>query len=118
MTEIEKQEIIAEIENRIIEKMKGKCIKEDTQSALSEPRNKWFKNQISKGNGSPMMEQFGTVAYWQTWENIRKLTCLICGVGYVRQLDGNMEADKVAEKLCQFVYDLRKEKTESEDKPW
>ena len=115
MTDLEKKEIIEEVKADIIESLKGKCIKEDTQKALKEPRNKWFKNQISKGNTSPMMEQFGVVAYWQVWENIRKLTCLICGVGYVRQLDGDMNASDIAEKLCHFVFNLRLDKVESEE---
>ena len=113
MTDQEKKEIIAEVESSIMEKMKGKCIKEDTQSALSIPRNKWFSHGVR--SQSPMHKEFGNYAYWQVWENIRKLTCLICGVGYCRQLVGNEDAEEIAEKICQFIYDLRKEKLESED---
>jgi len=113
MTDQEKKEIIAEVESSIMEKMKGKCIKEDTQSALSTPRNKWFSH-INKP--SLMHKEFGNYAYWQVWENVRKLTCLICGVGYCRQLVGNEDAEEIAEKMCQFVYDLRKEKLESEER--
>lgn len=113
MTEKEKSEIILEVKASIMEEMKGKCIKEDTQSALAAPRNKWFVRSTSKDNPSPMYKIFGTYAYWQVWENIRKLTCLICGVGYCRQLNGNMKADEIADKICEFIYNLRDEQVNS-----
>lgn len=43
----------------------------------------------------------------QVWETIRKLTCVVCGKQYVRQLANVENVDEIAEKLCQFVYDLK-----------
>lgn len=43
---------------------------------------------------------------WQVWEIIRKLTCVVCGKQYVRHLAEVENADEIAEKICQFVYDL------------
>jgi hypothetical protein len=101
-----KQEIIDEIE----EKFKGIAIREDTQGVLSGPRNKWFRDvdNTTKRKQSLMYEAFGPVTYWMVWELIRKLTCIICGCGYVRQLSNREQANEVAELLCQNVYELRK----------
>lgn len=115
MNEQEKQEIIAEVEASIMEKMKGRVIREDTQAVLSKARHKWFKYSVSKKSAdSPMYAVFGTYTYWAVWEMIRKLVCFICGVGYVRNLENKADADEIADKLCQFVYDLRVEQLNQE----
>lgn len=108
MTEQEKTEILDELEKRIEQKYKGCLSKEDTQSVLKEAREKWFKYDSLRGKkDSPMHKVFGNIIYWQVWELIRKLTCIICGRQYVRHLAGVKDADEVAEKLCQFIYDLK-----------
>lgn len=108
MTEQEKNEIIEEVEKRLEQKYKGCLSREDTQSVLKQAREKWFtRNPLSNKPDSPMHKAFGNIIYWQVWELIRKLTCIICGKQYVRHLSGCKEAEEVAEKLCQFVYDLK-----------
>jgi hypothetical protein len=114
MTEQEKQEIVSEVEKQIMSKMKGSLVKEDTQSVLSEPRDKWFRKGTARYSGSLMYNVFGSYIYWCVWEIIRKLTCYICGTGYVRNLQGNEKAAEIAEKLCQTVYDLRTEYTDEQ----
>lgn len=110
MTEQEKAEIIAELEKRIDQKYKGCLTREDTQSVLKEAREKWFNNPRSGINrDSPMHRVFGNIIYWQVWELIRKLTCIICGCQYVRHLSGNPRADEVADKICKFIYELKTE---------
>lgn len=105
-----KQEILAELEERF----KGVAIREDVQGVLAEVRDKWFRDATG-GNpyyGSTMYQLFGSITYWKVWETIRKLVCLICGCGYVRQLGYIKDREKVnriAEILCQIVYDLRKD---------
>ena len=112
MTEQEKNEILDELEKRIDQKYKGCLSKEDTQSVLKQAREKWFQKPIKGSLGvreSLMHKLFGNIIYWQVWELIRKLTCIICGCQYVRHLAGCDYAEEVAEKLCQTVYDLKKE---------
>lgn len=110
MTEQEKNEILDELEKRIEQKYKGCLSKEDTQSVLKQVRDKWFTRDLyGKRQESPMHKAFGNIIYWQVWELIRKLTCIICGRQYVRHLAGCEYAEKVAEKLCQFIYDLKAE---------
>lgn len=115
MTEQEKNEIIEEVEKRLEKKYKGCLSREDTQSVLKNVREKWFSHDAIRGKDSPMHKIFGNIIYWQVWELIRKLTCIICGSQYVRHLSGCDYAEEVAEKLCQAVYDL---KTEYEGRAW
>lgn len=111
MTEKEKAEILEELEKRIDQKYKGCLSKEDTQVVLKNVREKWFHNPSKGWNhlDTPMHKMFGNIIYWQVWELIRKLTCIICGRQYVRHLVGCEYAEDIAEKLCQFVYDLKVE---------
>ena len=115
MTEQEKVEILNELEERLVSKYKGCLTREDTQSVLKQPREKWFRNDTKYSNNSLMSEAFGSsIIAWQVWETIRKLTCVVCGKQYVRHLGDVPNADVVAEKICQFVYDLKTEQREKE----
>ena len=117
MTDIEKQEIIAEVEASVMAKVDKKYGREDTQSVLKAPREKWFGNSDTRYKTCPpMREAFGTFIDYQVWEIIRRLTCLIMGRKYVRQLSGDAKAEEVAERICQFVYDLRNEIREKNEK--
>ena len=116
MTEQEKAEILDELEKRMDKKYKGCLSKEDTQVVLKNVREKWFHDPKERSNwDKPMHKLFGNIIYWQVWELIRKMTCIICGCQYVRHLSGCPYAEEVAEKLCQCVFDL---KTEYAGKPW
>lgn len=88
----------------------------DVATVLKEPREKWFKDENGHGSNSIMSEAFGSsIIAWQVWETIRKLTCVVCGKQYVRHLKEEDNADEVAEKICQFVYDLKMEFKKQED---
>ncbi|MCI5919033.1 MAG: hypothetical protein MRZ75_06920 [Roseburia sp.] len=108
MTEQEKKELLDELEKRMDEKYKGCLTREDVATTLKAPREKWFRDENGNGRYSLMADAFdSTIISWQVWETIRKLTCVICGKQYVRQLANVENADEIAEKLCQFVYDLK-----------
>lgn len=116
MTEQEKKELLDELEKRIDKKYKGCLSREDTQSVLKAPREKWFRDN-NGGNSSLMSEAFdSTIISWKVWETIRRLTCVVCGKQYVRQIANIENADEIAEKICQFVYDLKMEFKDQEDK--
>jgi hypothetical protein len=107
MSEEEKKEILDELEKRFDEKYKGILTKEDVYTVLKEPRNKWFRDDSGNGHDSLMTIAFGSsIVAWQMWEEIRKLTCRICGKSYVRQLEDSDNAEEVAERLCELVYKL------------
>ena len=57
---IEKQEIIAEVEASVMAKVDKKYGREDTQSVLKAPREKWFGNSDTRYKTCPpMREAFG-----------------------------------------------------------
>lgn len=120
MTEQEKTEIIEELEARFCEKYKGILSREDVATTLSEPRNKWFKDpdirSASIAKESPMVEALGNCfVAWQVWDEIRKLTCRICGKSYVRQLTATDKADEVAEEICALVHKLAMDRRQTQE---
>lgn len=117
MTEQEKTEILDELEQRFEQKYKGIITREDTQKQLSEPREKWFRDAHRGGHDSLMTQALdnNSIVAWAVWEKIRTLTCYICGVSYVRQLKDEWNADEVAERLCQTVYDLAMERRANDE---
>ena len=52
----------------------------------------------------------------EAWEAIRKLTCAVCGVRKVRELKNVEKSPVVAEKICQYIYDLAVEFKEGKDR--
>lgn len=117
MTEQEKKELLDELEKRIDEKYKGCLTGEDVATTLKVPREKWFRDENGNGRNSLMTDAFdSSIISWQVWEKIRKLTCAVCGKQYVRHLANVENADEIAEKLCQFVYDLKMDFKKQEDK--
>lgn len=117
MSEDEKKALLDELEKRFEEKYKGCLTREDVFKPLKEPREKWFRDENGGGGNSLMSEAFGSsIIAWQVWETIRKLTCVICGKQYVRQIAGIEGASEIAEKICQYIYDLAMEfKEEKKD---
>ena len=67
------------------------------------------KSLMGEAVGSGVMAQ-------EAWEAIRKLTCAVCGVRKVRELKTVEESPVVAEKICQYIYDMAMEfKEEKKD---
>lgn len=105
LSEVEKEKLLNELEQRFERRYKGILSGEDTQSVLREPREKWFRDEDGGGHKSMMTQAIGnSVVAWSMWEDIRRLTCRICGKSYVRQLTPEDHADEVAEKLCALIY--------------
>lgn len=103
MTEQEKKELLDELEKRMDEKYKGCLTREDVATTLKVPREKWFRDENGNGRYSLMADAFdSTIISWQVWETIRKLTCVVCGKQYVRQLANVENADEIAEKLADY----------------
>ena len=116
MTEQEKTEILDELEKRIDKKYKGCLTKESVGLVLKEAREKWFEGDHRYSNSSFMSNAFGSsLIAWQVWELIRKLTCIVCGKQYVRHLEYVPYAEEVAEKICQFIHDLKMEYKEGDN---
>lgn len=117
MNEDEKKALLDELEKRFEEKYKGCLTREAVSTPLKEPREKWFNGASGGGAGSLMAEAFdSSIIAWQVWETIRKLTCVICGKQYVRQIAEIEEAPEIAEKICQYIYDLKMEFKEGKNR--
>ncbi len=119
MTRDEKEQLKQEIICALSEKYSGVTIVENIPAVLSGPREKWFRAEQShcgkKYYDSIMSNSFGSTAVaWKTWEIIRKLTCTICNVGRVSNLEDTKIANEIAEELCQKIYELRKKYMEVE----
>ncbi len=108
MTEKEKKEILELIDSHLNGKLPEK--REETFSAFAPTRSKWFRDVHGTGYKSMMNEVIGNAKdSWVVWESIRKITCKIMGVAYVRQLRDVDTANRIADKICQCVYDCAKE---------
>lgn len=106
MNDQEKAELKAEIINELREAGMLKDPSTQKRSVLKEPYDKWFnprsENEMSKAFMFPNDK-------CKVWESVRRLVCLIVGANNVMQIKSAEEATEICEKLCQFVYDLRKE---------
>ncbi len=103
MTDAEKKEIVqavlAEINN---------APKPVTARGLTPTHEKWFRDENGCASTSLMGKAFngnGPRAY-SIWELTRRATCAICGAQYVNQLKDTEDANMVADKICQTIYDL------------
>lgn len=106
MTEQEKQEIISEIKKYFREQ----GMTANAYNCLDDVRSKWFRERRRGDEDSPFEKAFdSTNAALRVWENIRRLTCIMCGKTHVTELRNDPYAEEICEKLCQFVYDLKME---------
>ena len=104
ITKAEKLEILDELEKRLDGRLKKIPEREVSGRILKAPREKWFSDGEGYCGTSLMGEAFGSGP--TAWEAIRKLTCAVCGVRKVRELKTVEESPVVAEKICQYIYDL------------
>lgn len=109
MTEQEKNEILDELEKRM-EKKIG-CVERPKRDLLRIVRKKWFDD----GKDSPMGKAFSEYPE-NIWECIRRLTVKICNKKRVIYLEESDNADEIAERICQFIYDLKVEVKEDSKK--
>lgn len=115
ITEQEKQELLNELEKRMDGRVKRRPAREASGTVLKKAREKWFENELDRHSLMADAIGDGYIA-WQVWDAIRKLTCVVCGRKYVRQLSGIEEAPEIAEKICQYIYDLAVEFKEGKGK--
>jgi len=123
MTEQEKQQLKAELMKEIISEINNRNLKakDTTSTALATVREKWFRcdNKKNRYTGSIMAKVFDTIdssAMHRVWELSHKLTCYICGEKRINDLKDTEFANYAADKLCQTIYNLRKEYIEKANK--
>ena len=86
MTEQERAELKAELMKELTEEISAKKQSQESAKALQPVLDKWC-------NG----------------ENIRRITCNIMNVSYVRDINDVEKAQKIADRLCEVIVELAKE---------
>ena len=112
MTEQERAELKAELMKEIREEMNTIRINGESAKALQPVLDKWCNGECRHGNRGrhgPLIEAMPTYKGWNTWEHIRRITCNIMNVSYVRDIKDVDKARKIADKLCEVVVELAKE---------
>lgn len=96
ITEEERAEIIAAIKREMF-------IDRENKNCLKPTLDKWCNTPDVYT--SRMREAFSGdgVEEGAAWECIRKLTCKIMGVSYIRQINDTKMANEVADELCEVV---------------
>lgn len=105
MTAEEKNEIVEEIKEELF----ANIIKKESNSALKPTIDKWRKDPDVYTSKMRKAFDGDGIADYTVWECIRKITCKIMGVSYVRQIKERDMANSVADKLCEIVCELAKE---------
>ncbi len=112
MTEKERAILIDELAEEVIKRIGGN--KQVTPRALFRVHDKWFRDDNGASYKSKMTQALGDPSKgWAIWELVRRATCVICGVQYVRQLKDPDKANEVADTICQLIYDLAVKERES-----
>lgn len=114
MTDQEKQQLKDELMKEVLSELNRLEDKDHSKQALQEVREKWFKgkkmNRLSTFTYESTMEKaFGKYIPWKVWDEVRRITCRICGAGRLTNLADTTFANYAADKLCQTIYDLRVE---------
>lgn len=112
MTEYERAALKAELMQEIREEMSSMKGNSESAKALQPVLDKWCNGENRYGHHGrrgPLIEAMPTYKGWNTWDHIRRLTCNIMNVSYVRDIKDVDRARRIAEKLCEVVVELVKE---------
>jgi hypothetical protein len=100
--EIDIEKLKAELKAQIIHEITMKDLKTSNKDITiwDKTREKYKK---------PLREKFGGNTYYVLWESIRRTSCLICGIRYVRDMSPILEekAAIVAAHLCEMALEDR-----------
>ena len=104
MTDQELTVIKADIKAEVLKEITGAGYQTSgtKMGVYDEVRNRYQK---------PLYETFGVYHYDQVWQLIRRLSCYMSGVKYVRDLSPSREfkAAEIAETLCKMAIEKKEE---------
>ena len=100
MSKEEIEKLKADIKAEILKDITGKPLKHDRNGVFDKVRDE-YKEALHKA--------YGTYHYDQVWQAIRKLSCYMSGVNYVRELSPSSEfkAAEVAKILLEMAINAR-----------
>lgn len=102
MTKEEIEQLKADIKAEVIKELTGK----DAVIPVSE---KGLYNRVRNKYKDKLYQVYGVYHYAQVWDHIRRLSCYMAGVKYIRELTPSSEivAADYAEKLCIMALESR-----------
>lgn len=114
MTEQERAELKAELLQEIKAELRAKSTNGASSKVLQPVYDKWCNGENRHGfhgEFGPLIEALPQYKGWQTWDYVRRLTCNIMRVSYLRDIrERDVErARNVADKLCELITQLAKE---------
>lgn len=112
MTEQERAELKAELMKELTEELSAKKQSQESTKALQPILDKWCNGENRHGyhgRYGPLIEALPRYKGWNTWEHIRRITCNIMNVSYVRNINDVEKAQKIADRLCEVIVELAKE---------
>ena len=112
MTELERAELKKELMEELRAEMAANKIRGESSKCLQPVLDEWCNGQNRHGNHGrygPLIESLPKYRGWTTWEMIRRITCNIMDVSYVRDIWDKERAVRIAGKLCEVVTELAQE---------
>lgn len=88
-----------------------------TPRLFAETHKKWFRDESGASYNCKMNELFhNSVVTYAIWDRVRPIVTNIMGKKMVRQIPPEQKdfANKIADRICQVIYDSRKEWVEME----
>ena len=113
LTDTERNALKAELKAEIMAEMQDAAIANkpvNSARCLQPVLDKWCSGEFKRGNRhGPMIEALPKYKGWDTYEHIRRITCNIMNVSYVRDIDDIERARHIADRLCEVVTELARE---------
>lgn len=109
MTEQERAELKAELMKEIEERLASEQIIKQSTTVFQPIIDKWYHGGDGDNMSGVFVELFPSYKAWDTWEHVRRITCNILKVSYVRNIKNVDKARKIADRLCEVIVELAKE---------
>jgi hypothetical protein len=95
MTKDEIDQLKADIKAEILKELTGK-------DSVTPTSDRGLYNKVRSKYKNKLYAVYGVYHYAQVWDHIRRLSCYMAGVKYIRELTPSSEikAAEIAEKLC------------------
>lgn len=105
MTDAERESIIREVVSRLKAEPNRNTIGD---RVLAPTYHKWFRDGNNPPYDAKMREIMDGQQAYSVWDLVRRVTCNLCGVKYVRNIKDADKANRIADTICQTIYDLGK----------
>lgn len=114
MTEAERDALKEELRTEILAEIKCEEEREKARQRVNNSLKPVLEKYLGDDRGGLGSPFHVLVRYrrYDTWEHIRRITCNILGVSYVREIKDGERARRIADRLCALVAELASETVE------